>query len=120
MTTRAPRAIRHIWKVELAWGALTLAVGVLMLAKPATSIMVAGALLAAYLVISGIAQLVTGVVLDTSAMSRVPLFVTGALSLGLGGLAFRHFGYAYAVLLLAVSIGVVLTFEGVSGIAVGS
>jgi len=117
MTTHAPSAVRDLWKVVLAWGALTLILGILILAKPGTSILVAGALLGAYLVTSGIAEIALALVLDASASSRIPLFITGGLSLALGVLTFRHFGYAYAVLLLALWIGVAFVFQGVSEIA---
>jgi len=117
MTMRAPSAVRDLWKVVLAWGALTLILGILILAKPGTSILVAGALLGAYLVTSGIAEIALALVLDASASSRIPLFITGGLSLALGVLTFRHFGYAYAVLLLALWIAVAFVFQGVSEIA---
>ena len=49
---------------------------------------------------------------------RVLLFITGALSLVLGVLAFRHFGQGYAVLLLAIWIGVGFIFQGVAATAI--
>ena len=91
--------------------------GILIVAKPGISILVAGALLGAYLVTSGIAEMALAFVLDASASSRIPLFITSGLSLTLGVLTFRHFGYAYAVLLLALWIGVAFVFQGVSEIA---
>ena len=42
------------------------------------------------------------------------LFISGALSLVLGMLACRHFGQGYAVLLLAIWIGVGFIFQGVA------
>ena len=114
MTMRAPSAVRDLWKVVIAWGALTLILGILVLAKPGTSFVVTGALLGAYLVMSGIVEMVLTFVLDVSASSRIPLFISGALSLSLGVLAFRHLGYAYAVLLLAIWIGVGFIFRGVA------
>ncbi len=117
MTVRARSTAHELWRVVLAWGTLTLILGILMLVRPESSIIVAGTLLATYLVMSGVAAMVLGTVLDSSVNSRIPLFVTGALSLALGLLAFRHFGYATAVLLLALSIGAVFIFEGVSAIA---
>lgn len=117
MTLHAPSAARDLWKVVIAWGALTVILGILMLASPGTSIVVAGALLGAYLVMSGIAEMVLASVVSASAGSRILLFVTGGLSLALGVLAFRHLGYTYAVLLLAIWIGVAFTFQGFSEIA---
>jgi uncharacterized membrane protein HdeD (DUF308 family) len=46
------------------------------------------------------------------------LFLTGALSLVLAILSFRHFGDGYAVLLLSLWIGAGFIFLGVSEIAV--
>jgi len=120
MTMRAPSAVRDLWKVVIAWGALTLILGILVLAKPGTSFVVTGALLGAYLVMSGIVEMVLTFVLDVSASSRIPLFISGALSLSLGVLAFRHLGYASAVLLLAIWIGVAFIFQGVSEIALAA
>jgi len=42
------------------------------------------------------------------------LFVSGAASLVLAVLAFRHFGEGYAILLLAIWIGVGFVFRGVA------
>ncbi len=117
MTVRARRSVRDLWKLVLGWGVLILVLGVLMLVRPGASIVFAAALLATYLVLSGIAEMVLAAVVDASAASRAPLFFTGALSMALGVLAFRHFGYASAVLLLALAIGAVFVFEGISDIA---
>ena len=64
------------------------------------------------LVASGIAQVILAFGLTVSGGYRVLLFITGALSLILGVLAFRHFGQGYAVLLLAIWIGVGFIFRG--------
>ena len=47
------------------------------------------------------------------------LFISGALSLVLAILSFRHFGDGYAVLLLSLWIGIGFVFQGVTGVAVG-
>ena len=65
-----------------------------------------------YLVVSGIAEIVFAFSLHVSAPYRVLLFITGALSIVLGVLAFRHFGQGYAVLLLAIWIAVGFMFQG--------
>ncbi|HTX95728.1 MAG TPA: HdeD family acid-resistance protein [Mycobacterium sp.] len=116
MAMRSAREKHDLWKVVFAWGATTFILGILILARPGTSILVTAALLATYLVLSGIAELVMGAVLDVSASGRVPLFVAGGLSLALGVLTFRHFGYSNAVLLLAIAIGVGFFFRGASEI----
>ena len=50
----------------------------------------------------------------SSAGGRVLLFISGAAALILAVLAFRHFGEGYAVLLLAIWIGVGFVFRGVA------
>ena len=98
----------------LAWGVLNLILGVAVLAWPGMSILAAAVLFGAFLVISGIAQVVAAFALDVTGGSRVLLFISGALSVVLGVLAFRHFGEGYAVLLLAIWIGVGFIFQGVA------
>jgi uncharacterized membrane protein HdeD (DUF308 family) len=44
-------------------------------------------------------------------------FISGAVSVILGILAFRHFGEGYAILLLAIWIAVGFIFRGVSAVA---
>jgi len=105
---------RDLWKTVLASGVLTLILGVLVLVWPGISILVAAVLFGAFLVVSGIVQVVAALRLDVSVGSRVLLFISGALSVVLGVLAFRHFGQGYAVLLLAIWIGVGFIFQGVA------
>lgn len=47
------------------------------------------------------------------------LFISGALSLVLAIMSFRHFGDGYAVLLLSLWIGIGFIFQGVTAVAVG-
>ena len=113
-TPQAPTMFRDLWKTVLALGVLTLILGVLVLVWPGISILVAAVLFGVFLVVSGIAQVVAALRLDVSVGSRVLLFISGALSVVLGVLAFRHFGQGYAVLLLAIWIGVGFIFQGVA------
>jgi uncharacterized membrane protein HdeD (DUF308 family) len=115
MTTSQTRnPLGDLWKTVLAWGVLNLILGIAVLAWPGMSILVAAVLFGAFLLISGIAQVVAAFAVEVSAGSRVLLFISGALSVVLGVLAFRHFGQGYAVLLLAIWIGVGFTFQGVA------
>jgi uncharacterized membrane protein HdeD (DUF308 family) len=115
MTTReAPNLFRHVWKSVLAWGVLTSILGVLVLVWPGKSILVAAVLFGIYLVGSGIAQLIFAFTLDVSGGERVLLFISGALSIVLGVLAFRHFEEGWPILLLAIWIGVAFIFQGVA------
>ena len=64
--------------------------------------------------ITAAAQVVFAFSLHVAAGSRILLFISGATSLILAVLAFRHFGQGYAVLLLAIWIGIEFIFRGVA------
>jgi uncharacterized membrane protein HdeD (DUF308 family) len=113
-TRPVPSLLPHLWKSELVSGILSLIVGVLVLVWPGKSILVAAVLFGVYLLITGIAQVIFAFALHVSAGSRVLLFISGAASLILAVLAFRHFGQGYAVLLLAIWIGIGFIFRGVA------
>ena len=113
-TLEAPRLLQNVWKAVLAWGALTLILGVAILVWPGISIGVAAILFGTYLIISGIAQVIFAFALEVPGGERVMLFISGALSLVLGVLAFRHLGEGYAILLLAIWIGASFVFQGVA------
>jgi uncharacterized membrane protein HdeD (DUF308 family) len=76
--------------------------------------LVAAIVFGAYLLVTGIAQVVMAFSLHVAASGRVLLFISGAAALILAVLAFRHFGEGYAVLLLAIWIGVGFVFRGVA------
>lgn len=111
---KPPQLLKHLWKSTMISGLLAVVLGVVILAWPGKSIIVASVLLGIYLVVSGIAQVVFAFSLHVSAGSRILLFVSGAASLILAVLAFRHFGEGYAILLLAIWIGVGFVFRGVA------
>ena len=113
-TTASPNPLREMWVPQLLMGILALVLGVLLLVWPGVSILAASVLLGVYLVASGIAQVILAFGLELSGGYRVLWFITGALSLILGVLAFRHFGQGSAVLLLAIWIGVGFIFQGVA------
>jgi uncharacterized membrane protein HdeD (DUF308 family) len=110
---------QRLWKWKLVAGLLTIVLGAIVLAWPGPTILVASTLFGVYLLLSGLAELFTAFTLPRSAATRVMLFISGALSLVLAILSFRHFGDAYAVLLLSLWIGIGFIFEGISGVAVG-
>jgi uncharacterized membrane protein HdeD (DUF308 family) len=107
-----PGMLPHLWKSTLLSGILSLALGILVLAWPGISVLVAAVTFGVYLVITGIAQVAFAFSLHASAGSRTLLFISGAASLILALLAFRHFGNA--VLLLAIWIGIGFIFRGVA------
>jgi uncharacterized membrane protein HdeD (DUF308 family) len=116
-TTPVPSLLPHLWKSTLISGVLTLALGVVVLAWPTKSILVAAVAFGVYLLITGIAQVAFAFSLHVSAGGRVLLFISGAAALVLAMLAFRHFGKgdeATAVYLLAIWIGIGFIFRGVA------
>jgi uncharacterized membrane protein HdeD (DUF308 family) len=110
---------QRLWKWNLVAGLLTIVLGAIVLAWPGPSILVASTLFGVYLLVSGFVELFMAFTLPRSAATRVMLFISGALSVVLAILSFRHFGDAYAVLLLSLWIGIGFIFQGVSGVAVG-
>lgn len=108
-----PSLLPHLWKSTLVSGILSLIVGAVILAWPGITILTAAVAFGVYLLITGVAQVVFAFSLHVSAGSRILLFISGAASLILAVLAFRHFGQGYAVLLLAIWIGIGFIFRGV-------
>src|ERR1700728_3784654 len=99
-TTAVPKLLPHLWKSTLVSGLLAL--------------VLAAVLFGLYLLVTGAAQVVFAFSLHVSAGGRVLLFISGAASLVLAVLCFRHFGQGYAILLLAIWIGVGFIFRGVA------
>jgi uncharacterized membrane protein HdeD (DUF308 family) len=110
--------MHRIWISVVLFGVLGVILGVVMLMWPGPSIVVAAVLFGVYLVVSGIALVILAFSLPASGVSRFLNFISGVASVILGILAFRHFGQGYAVLLLAIWIGIGFIFRGVA--AVGS
>ena len=117
LSATTPRLMRAIWQTAVAWGVFAVALGLLLLFWPDISVLAAAVLFGVYLLVSGVAQVVAAFAADQAAGTRVLLFLTGALSVVLGVLAFRNFGDA--VVLLAIWIGVGFIFQGVSEAALG-
>ena len=102
----------HLWKSVLITGILSVILGALMLAKPAATILVAAIFFGAYLLVSGISQVFHAFTQHISGGGRALLFISGAASLVLAVLAFRHIGDA--IWLLAIWIGIGFIFRGVA------
>ena len=111
--------VSRLWTATLLSGVVTAILGVLVLVWPGKSLLVASALFGAYLLISGIAQVIFAFTLHVLAGARFLLFLSGAASVVLAVLAFRHFGQGYAILLLAIWIAVGFIFRGVATTAMG-
>jgi uncharacterized membrane protein HdeD (DUF308 family) len=104
--------LHHLWKTALASGILAIILGALVWLWPGISIFVAAVFFAAYLLITGISQVVFAFSLHVSAGGRVLLFISGAAALVLAIMCFRNFGDA--VLLLAIWVGIGFIFRGVA------
>jgi uncharacterized membrane protein HdeD (DUF308 family) len=115
-TTAVPKLLPHLWKSTLLSGILSLTLGILVYVLPEHSIVIAAALFGIYLLVTGAAQVFFAFALHVSAGGRVLAFISGAASLVLAVLCFRHFGTdpLNAVLLLAIWIGVGFIFRGVA------
>ena len=109
-----PTLFHQVWKSTVLSGILAIALGALILAWPGKTLLVAAVLFGVYLLVSGIAQVALAFGLHSSAGGRILLFVSGAASLILAVLAFRHFGEGYAIWLLAIWIGIGFIFRGVA------
>jgi uncharacterized membrane protein HdeD (DUF308 family) len=104
--------LQHLWKSALLSGILAVILGVLVLAWPGESIVVAAIFFGAYLLVTGIAQVIFAFSLHVSAGGRVLLFLSGAASLVLAILCFRSL--QNSILLLAIWIGIGFIFRGVA------
>ena len=106
--------VRGISTAAILSGLFAVVLGVVILAWPQPSLVAAAVLFGAYLVVSGVAQVFLAFSLPISAGSRFLNLISGVASVTLGIVAFRHFGQGYAVLLLAIWVGVGFIFRGVS------
>jgi uncharacterized membrane protein HdeD (DUF308 family) len=102
----------QLWKTVLLTGILSAILGVMMLAWPGKTLVAAGILFGAYLLVSGISQVFHAFTLHISGGGRALLFISGAASLVLAVLAFRNL--ADSILLLAIWIGIGFVFRGVA------
>lgn len=106
----------RVWKWAVLSGILTTVLGILVLVWPGPSLVVAGAFFGAYLLVSGIAQVIGAFgVPVASGGGRVLMFISGAASLILAVLCLRSL--ADSILLLAIWISVGFIFRGVAAVA---
>lgn len=107
-----PSLLQHLWKSTLLSGILAVILGILAWAWPGVTIVIAAIFFGAYLLVTGIAQVVFAFSLHVSAGGRVLLFISGAAALILAVLCFRSL--QESILLLAIWIGVGFIFRGVA------
>ena len=98
------------WGLVLTLGIVSVLIGIIALVWPAATILVIAILLAAYLIVSGIFQIVRGFGRGLSGGLRALLFISGILSLILGLIAIS--GVWRSVEILAIFIGIAFLFRG--------
>jgi len=100
-----------IWQSALAAGIVTTILGILVLVWPSATLVVAAAFFGAYLLVSGLTQVVGAFGFPVaSAGGRILMFISGAASLILAVLCFRSL--SDSIWLLAIWIGVGFVFRG--------
>lgn len=113
-----PKLLKNLWIWTLVSGVASVILGVLLVTRPVTGVILAAILLGAYLLVSGVFQVIFAFSLHVSAGGRILLFISGAASLILGILAFRSLDITKddgtAILLLAIWIAVGFIFRGVA------
>jgi uncharacterized membrane protein HdeD (DUF308 family) len=106
---------RNTWQLLLLIGITAVALGVIVLAWPGKTLLVAGVLFGIYLVVSGIGYVFAAFGTHVGAAMKVLSFLTGVVSLVLGFFCFRD--KYEAVALLALWIGISWVFRGMTLLA---
>jgi len=110
--------IGRSWLIVLALGLATIAAGIVCLAWPKATLVVVGAILGIYLIVSGIVQVVQCFSREGGAAGmRVLLGITGGLSIILGFLCFRSVSQNLTI--LGIFIGVGWLLQGIAMIISG-
>jgi uncharacterized membrane protein HdeD (DUF308 family) len=106
---------RNTWQLLLLTGVLTVALGVIVLAWPGKTLVVAGVLFGIYLVVSGVGYVLAAFGAHTGVAMRVLGFLGGIVSVVLGFFCFRD--QLESILLLALWIGIGWLFRGMTLLA---
>ncbi len=107
-----PSLLKHLWLSTLLSGVLAIILGVLAWTWPTLTIIVTAIFFGAYLLVTGITQVVFAFSLHVSAGGRILLFISGAAALILALLCFRSL--QDSILLLSIWIGIGFIFRGVA------
>lgn len=114
----ARQAISKTWGVLLFLGLLSIAIGIIIMVWPGKTVVVVAVILAIWLVVSGIFEIIRGFGRGLSGGMRALLFIGGVLSLILGLFAFRGFvvedSPLDAVWLLALFVAINFIFSGIA------
>ncbi|MFI2474406.1 HdeD family acid-resistance protein [Nocardia xishanensis] len=108
----AQALMRAAWQTVLVTGVLSVILGVVILAWPDKTLLVAGILFGIYLVVAGVLQLVAAFGATRSTGMRVLYFISGVLSIIIGIFCFRD--ELASILLLGLWIGIGWLFRGVA------
>src|SRR5689334_16894396 len=111
-TPTAPTMLRHLWIYTVVSGLLALLLGVLIFIRPGAAILVTAIFFGAYLLITGITQVVLAFSVRSSIGGRALLFISGAAALVLAVLCFVNL--SNSIDLLAIWIGIGFIFRGVA------
>jgi uncharacterized membrane protein HdeD (DUF308 family) len=111
-TTAAPTMLPHLWKAALVSGLLAVILGVLVFVRPATAIFVTAIFFGAYLLITGVSQVILAFSVRSAVAGRLLLLIGGAAALVLAVLCFIN--PSNSIQLLAIWIGIGLIFRGVA------
>jgi uncharacterized membrane protein HdeD (DUF308 family) len=119
-THPAQTLVQRLWTSMILFGLTTVILGVVILVWPGKSILVAAVLFGVYLVLSGVVLVLLAFNEPFAGGGiRFLNFISGVASVILGVLAFRHFDEGYwAILLLAIWIGIGFIFRGVAATGV--
>ncbi len=104
--------LRYLWIYTVVSGVLAVLFGVLIFIRPGAAIIVTAIFFGAYLLVTGIAQVVLAFSVRSSFGGRALLFISGAAALVLAVLCFINL--SNSVDLLAIWIGVGFIFRGVA------
>jgi uncharacterized membrane protein HdeD (DUF308 family) len=104
--------LRHLWLYTVVSGLLAILFGVLIFVRPGAAILVTAIFFGAYLLVTGIAQVVLAFSVRSSLGGRALLFVSGAAALVLAVLCFVNL--QNSIELLAIWIGIGFIFRGVA------
>jgi uncharacterized membrane protein HdeD (DUF308 family) len=102
----------HLWKAALVSGLLAVVLGILVLVRPAAAIFVTAIFFGAYLLITGVSQVILAFSVRRSVAGRLLLLIGGAAALVLAVLCFVNL--SNSIQLLAIWIGIGFIFRGVT------
>lgn len=111
-TTPPSGMLRHLWLYTVVSGLLAMLLGVLIFVRPGAAILVTAIFFGAYLLVTGVAQVVLAFSVRSSLAVRALLFISGAAALVLAVLCFVNL--SDSVELLAIWIGIGFIFRGVA------